>query len=300
MSKRLTTEIFIKRAKDKHGNKYDYTKTVYINKRTEVCITCPEHGEFYQIPYSHINGYSGCTTCNGRISVNEFIKQCKNIHNNKYNYSNVNYTGKRNKICIICPMHGKFHQIANDHLNGCGCIKCANVETLTTETFINKANVVHNNKYEYTKCNYINNRQHVVIICPEHGEFTQQPKAHLNRQGCPLCYNPSNGETSIRNYLIQNDIGFIQQHKFDGCKSKRKLPFDFYIPTNNILIEFDGIQHFKPINQFGGQLAYLTTIKHDILKTEYCTQYDIKLLRIPYWDIDNVESILQQSIFPTL
>ena len=197
MSKK-TTEEFIKDARKKHGNKYDYSKVVYVNNRTKVCIICPEHGEFWQVPFSHLQG-QGCPKCRNeatgerfRSSKEDFIKKAREKHGDKYDYSKVDYVGVLKKVCIICPKHGEFWQEANNHLRGQGCPKCngdkiRERQILSKEGFIKKARLVHGNKYDYSKVNYANNATKLCIICPKHGEFWQTPNGHLSGQGCPKC-----------------------------------------------------------------------------------------------------------------
>ena len=123
-TKKLTTEEFVRRAKQIHGNKYDYSKVEYINQSTKICITCPEHGEFWQLPSQHLSG-NGCSKCAGFCdSTEDFILKAKKIHGDKYDYSKVNYVSMRDKICIICPEHGEFWQYPFDHVNEHGCPKC--------------------------------------------------------------------------------------------------------------------------------------------------------------------------------
>ena len=125
-------EDFVKKSKRKHGNKYDYSKAVYVDWKTKVCIICPEHGEFWQKLNDHTNG-QGCPTCaheaNGerkRLSKEEFIKKARKVHGDKYDYSKVKYIGAHTKVCIICsePEHGEFWQTPNSHTKGRGCPKC--------------------------------------------------------------------------------------------------------------------------------------------------------------------------------
>ena len=221
MPKKLTTEEFIQKAIDKHGDKYDYSKVDYINNSTKVIIICKEHGEFKQIPNSHLTGY-GCNKCAQRnrcesqrfTSVN-FIKKAIAIHGDKYDYSKVNYINYHTKVIIICKEHGEFEQTPGGHLNGKnGCPKCVlgivaklqELRKLTNEEFIQKANSKHGNKYYYSKVNYIDNRTKLIIICKEHGEFEQVPNSHLSGHGCPKC------AICIRSELINlKTEGFIQK-----------------------------------------------------------------------------------------
>ena len=128
--KRKTKEYFVEKAKEIHGNKYDYSKVMYEKMANKVCIICPEHGEFWQTPLNHLNG-SGCPKCGyNKISVklksnaDEFVEKAKEIHGNKYDYSKIKYVNAHTKVCIICPEHGEFWQTPHDHLSGRGCPIC--------------------------------------------------------------------------------------------------------------------------------------------------------------------------------
>lgn len=128
---RKTTEQFITESKKIFGDKYDYSKTEYVNNKTNVCITCPEHGDFLINPQSHLKGSEGCKKCcKDKIGRNifktkdDFIEESKKIHGDKYDYSNVEYFGDKVKVCIICPKHGEFWQTPSHHISGEGCPKC--------------------------------------------------------------------------------------------------------------------------------------------------------------------------------
>lgn len=122
--RKLTTEEWIQKARAKHGDKYDYSQSVYVNSRTEVTIICPEHGPFIQRAGNHL--LYGCPKCAGNVAPTneEFIEQATKVHNGKYDYSKVDIKGAKDKITIICPIHGEFEQRYRDHLRGCGCNKC--------------------------------------------------------------------------------------------------------------------------------------------------------------------------------
>ena len=186
MATKLTTEEFIAKAREVHGDKYDYSRVNYVNAKTKVEIICPEHGSFWQTPTNHLNG-KGCPKCVGRIkTTEEFIKRAKAVHGDKYDYSRVNYVGATVKVEIICPEHGSFWQTPANHLNGKGCSKCVG-RNKTTEDFIKRAKAVHGTKYDYSKVVYSDSNQKVEIICPIHGSFWQRPTSHLKGNGCPKC-----------------------------------------------------------------------------------------------------------------
>ncbi|MDR0676616.1 MAG: DUF723 domain-containing protein, partial [Elusimicrobiota bacterium] len=179
--KRLSPEQFIKEANKIHNNFYDYSFVEYKNNKTKVKIICPIHGEFYTTPHNHLDKQSGCPKCRYdkvakklSLTIGKFIERANKVHNNKYNYSLVEYKNQNSIIKIICPIHGEFLQQAGIHLQGHGCPKCANeknglLKRLTQEEFIEKANKVHNNKYNYSLVNYETAFDNIKIICPVHG-----------------------------------------------------------------------------------------------------------------------------------
>lgn len=196
-------ERFIIKAKEKHGEKYDYSKVEYVDAHTKVCIICPIHGEFWITPNSHLNGCA-CPKCGGnkKSTTEEFIEKAKKVHGDKYDYSKVEYINAHTKVCIICPIHGEFYASPANHLRERGCPKCKTRKNLisnyvvsktmtvkhhTIETFVKKAKEVHGDKYDYSKVEYKDNKTKVCIICPKHGEFWQRPDNHLSGQGCKKC-----------------------------------------------------------------------------------------------------------------
>ena len=212
------SDNFIKRAKEVHGDKYDYSKVQYVNNHTKICIICPEHGEFWQSPKNHLKG-CGCQKCSGvyRLTTEEFIEKARKIHNNKYDYSMVEYKDSNTKICIICPEHGEFWQLPNNHLRGEGCILCRNEKMsidrkMDVTSFIEKARKIHNNKYDYSKVQYTNNHTKVCIICPEHGEFWQTPLNHSHKQGCPKCYKEK--KVKIKKVKIEKQKNTLTTEEF--------------------------------------------------------------------------------------
>jgi hypothetical protein len=267
--------------KNIHGNKYDYSKVEYINTNSKVIIICQIHGEFEQTPNNHKHG-QGCGRCNGKNKKNsELINEFKNVHGNKYDYSKVEYVNTRTKVKIVCPIHGEFEQTPNNHLSGQCCGRCNGNSVKTNEILINEFKNVHGNKYDYSKVEYTNAHTKIIIICPTHGEFEQTPNNHKHGNGCPIC-NESKGEREIREYLINKNINFIPQYKFDDCKNVLSLPFDFYLPDYNICIEYNGIQHYKPVEHFGGENGLIIRQKNDKIKMEYCYNNDIPFLIINY------------------
>lgn len=151
---------FIEKAREIHGDEYDYSNVKYINCKTKITITCKEHGDFKQTPHHHLMG-SGCMKCGIKktqlaktLTTNDFITKAELIHGKLYDYSSINYKKRSENVTIICKIHGKFEQKASEHLSGCGCKKCSKVYSPTTEEFIKNAIVKHGTKYNYSKTIY--------------------------------------------------------------------------------------------------------------------------------------------------
>ena len=160
---------------------------------------------------------------------------------------------------------------------------------LEKDDFVEKSNEIHNNFYDYFKSDFTTVASKVIIICPIHGDFPQTPNNHLKGVGCPTC-SSSKGEKKISKLLDDFGINYIKQKKFKDCKDKNCLSFDFYLPNHNIIIEYDGRQHFESFEIFGGYEKFLITKKHDEIKNEYCRNKNIKLIRISYKD--NINEII--------
>lgn len=281
---------FIWKAIQKHGYKYDYKKVAYKNNKTKVCIICPEHGEFWQVPNNHLHGY-GCSLCGYELtsiktkdSLCDFVEKAKKIHDNKYDYSKVSYVNSKTKICVICPEHGEFWQTPNIHLSNHGCVKCYDkIRNLSnksnTKDFIEKAKKVHGDKYDYSKTNYISVFEKIVIVCPKHGEFKQRPNDHLCGKGCMVC-SSSKLELQIKKALDNNNLKYIFQAKF---KWLGKLSLDFYLPYYNIAIECQGEQHFIPVD-FGNKgeeyakKQFIKIQQRDKIKYDKCLSNKINVL----------------------
>jgi len=189
------------------------------------------------------------------MSFQEFIERANKTHGlGKYDYSKITcFKNSKEKVCIVCPKHGEFWQIAGAHTIGIGCRRCASEKlakdrAMSQEEFINRANKIHNGKFDYSKVVYVNSIKKVCIICPSHGEFYQKPAIHLKTRGCPQC-RYSLGERAIISWLTKQSIEFDHFYSFPDLMSPNKTPleFDFCIKTPIFLIEFDGEQHFRPV-----------------------------------------------------
>jgi hypothetical protein len=233
---RYTNEEFISMAKKIHPeSNYDYSKTEYINSKTDIIIICKKlgHGEFQQTPSTHLKSKYGCPKCaiefnsnNSRYTNEEFISMAKEKHpQNNYDYSKTEFVNSNCYVIIICkkPGHGEFQQRAGNHLQCHGCPKCAiefnaDIRTRTTEQFIEETKKVHGeDTYDYSKTEYVNCKCYVTITCkkPGHGDFQQTPDSHLQGVGCPKCGK------------LKRGLGRLKPFK-DFVKEARLINGDFY------------------------------------------------------------------------
>ena len=196
---RLTQKEFIRKAKQVHGDKYNYSVTIFTRTADYVEIICPEHGLFTQRASNHLAG-RGCKKCSGVYMDTEyFIEKARKIHSDKYSYENVDYKYYSEKVEITCRIHGNFMQSPDSHLAGHGCSRCAGNYS-DREIFIEKSRQVHGDFYSYEKVDYINWVIKVEIICLEHGSFFQSPNNHQRGDRCPSCRR-SKGEEKIAKIL---------------------------------------------------------------------------------------------------
>ena len=304
---KMTQSEFIRKASELHNNKYDYSKVNYVNSRTKVCIICPNHGEFWQTPRVHLQGH-GCNKCtlqkrpqNKPITTEEFIKRSKIIYGDKYDYSKVEYTNANTPVCIICPKHGEFWIKPHYHTTGTGCKMCGIEKTpqrlgMGNDEFVKRSKIIHGDKYDYSKVNYVNNHTKVCIICPKHGEFWQIPKEHLNGCGCPVC-NSSHLENQVFNLLKNNGYTFEVEKTFDWLKNKYNLYLDFFIPKLNLAIECQGIQHFQQVRK-NDELEFEKRKQRDKYKYKLCKEHNIDIIYFsnlgidyPYDVIEDIEEL---------
>jgi hypothetical protein len=215
-------------------------------------------------------------------TFDEFVNKANNIFNFTYDYSKFVYVNNYTKGIIICPVHGEFLQKPKNHLNGQRCAGCTNNKKLNTDLFIEKANYIHENKYDYSQTSYVNGSTKIKISCPIHGLFEQKPNNHLySVQGCPIC-KESKGEKLIRSWLVKNKINFGSQFTIFGCKNKKSLVFDFAIFDDQQLvgmIEYNGENNYK-----------------DKIKREYCKEHNIPLMIVSYEEVTQLNTFLQEFV----
>lgn len=232
--RRLTNEQYISKCIEKHGDTYDYTKTVYKNSRVKVIVTCNTHGDFSILASAHLKG-KGCAWCAGnhKQDVTHFKKRARLIHGKLYSYKKSIYNGCMKNLIITCRTHGDFNQTPNQHYKGEGCPhygcryeKVSQKLRSNTETLISKSKEIHKDSDGNPKINYIhteygrNNLDKVWFTCIRHNySFRQTPDGHLNdKNGCPVCGKDYMFGKLEKLIEFSNDkYGF---NKFDFSKSE--------------------------------------------------------------------------------
>lgn len=302
----LTTEGFIKKAKDIWGERFSYEKTEYINSDTKVIVTCPIHGEFLTRPADFLRKH-GCPKCkndktsklnqNKRMTQEQFLERSFLLYGNLFSYENTRYINKRTKIVIHSNLLNEDFIVSPDNFFRAEfpakyrgeCVE--RKDSYTNEEFIRIAKLIRP-EYDYSKAEYKNLRTNIVAICPEHGEFEITPCNLLyNNEGCPNC-SCSKGESYIKNLLDCYKLQYKQQYPLEINEHKLKIDFCLFINNNIIFIEYNGRQHYEPVKYFGGEVQFKKQVERDNLLREYCKKHNITLLEykydIPFYKLHNI------------
>jgi len=301
---RYTRDMFIRKAERIYGKKYDYDGIVVRGCFDIVSVRCRKHGLFRIRANTFLGGKSQCPSCKKDELALDFLRRAEKTHGSKYNYDAVEYGGSRRKVVIVCPRHGQFRQTPSTHANGAGCPTCwKERRTRNTKQFIRDSRLVHGRKYGYSKADYRVYKK-ISIICPKHGVFLQLAQNHLSGQGCPEC-KCFKGEGMVSKILRKMGIQYEGQKTFRECRDKKYLPFDFYIPSKKMLIEFDGIQHFYPTSFSHDKSAvfrekcFRVVRRHDKIRNRFAREYGYRLVRVPYWRVNlknGVERFLKKYL----
>lgn len=191
MSKKLTTEQFIEKARLVHGDKYDYSRVEYVGNNTKVCIICPKHGEFWQTPHNHCHGQN-CPLCaleNKANTTEQFIEAARKVHGDRYDYSMTKYKDSKTKVEIICPVHGVFYQRPDTHLSGSVCPFCVREAKMNTlEYYIQLSIEKHGDKYDFSNATYLGATKEIEVRCKNCGNiFFITPSSLIKGRGCKMC-----------------------------------------------------------------------------------------------------------------
>lgn len=281
MPRKLTNEDYINRCKEKC---FDLPIEEYVNNSTKIKHKCSKCNNIYeQRPNNHLKG-QGCPLCGNnkkglsiKKTTKQYLQECKSKGLDLPIESYVNALTKIKHICIKGHI---YLQAPHDHLKGFGCSICSENKQKTPKEYYK---LCKSKGLDLPIEDYINNHTKIKHKCSKGHIYKQVPSDHLYGKGCPIC-RESHGEKYIRNYLDKNNINYIPQKRFHDLKDKTYLSYDFYLPKQNILIEYQGIQHYESIN-FKGNGKYSNLEKqqeHDKLKREYAKNNGYKLLELHY------------------
>lgn len=263
----------------------------YINTKTKITHRCKICGHEWLIKPTHILSGVGCPECKNvkereklRKTHKQYVDELSKINPDIYVADE--YVNARTKIAHMCKNCGcKWYTRPGDALKGKGCpdckgIKIGNKLRKTHQEYVRELFTI--SPYIEVLDEYIDAKTPITHRCKICGyEWLVKPNHTLCGHSCPKC-NQSIGERTISQWLFDNNIYFIPQYSFDECMDKLSLPFDFYLPYYNTCIEYDGEQHFRPVDFFGGEESFKVRQLHDQIKTDYCNTNNIYLLRIPY------------------
>lgn len=270
----------------------------YTGANNKTLIRCTECGyEWKAVPRSVIKSKHGCPKCGvGKVlrlkAQERFLSK---LDLNQYEFLEYN---SPLDVKVKCKKCGFIRHTTSDNILRFGCRRCASIKSteedrLTTEEFISRARKIHGDKYDYSKVNYYNWNTEVCIICPKHGEFWQRAGKHLGGHNCPICSETS-GEEAIRLALTNNNIPF----KKEKCMyiEGLKLRLDYYIEYNNkiFIVEYNGLQHYQPVEYFGGEEKFIKQQNRDKSLEQYCIDNNITLFIIKY--SDNLQEKIKECI----
>lgn len=268
----------------------------YTNTRTKIQVKCRNCNYIFDAtPGSLLLGH-GCSKCSHSYNKTqeEFVEELKQINPSVHVYGV--YKNSKTKIEVACTKCGhKWSSVPNALLAGKGCAKCAGIMRKTHEVFLIEMAKLHPEIIVLGK--YKNNRTKIHCKCTVCGfEFDSTPHSMITGgNGCRNC-KKSNGEKQIDSWLKDAGINHIREYRFDNCRDVKPLPFDFYLPDNKTVIEYDGAQHFESNDFFGGDSAFVKLQNHDKIKNDFCIKNGIKIIRIPYADFNNIKEILAREL----
>jgi hypothetical protein len=299
--KLMNHDEFVKKVYNLVGNEYEVIGT-YKKSSSKLKMKHNICNHTYEVkPNNFLNGRR-CPKCfkrNDKKSHEKFVEEVFNLVSNEYEVLS-EYKNSKTKIKMkhnICGTVYNVHPVS--FLGGCRCPKCAKNMKKTNDIFKKEIHDIVEDEYEVLE-DYINDATKIKFrhnLCGH--EWNISPNSFLKGTRCPFC-NCSKGEKKIKDFFDKNNVDYLPQYKFDDCKNKFSLPFDFAVidKQNNLmcLIEYDGIQHFEPVKHFGGNERFEVLKFLDSIKNEYCFINNIPLLRIPYWKFDNIEKELSSYL----
>lgn len=291
---RMSPDEFLLRCAETHGTTYDLSRVIYKGMSHKIEVICPTHGSFFPQASNFVAVGSGCPECGrervglkSRKPFSHYVVRGAKKHAGKYGYTGLFYKNSAAYLNLVCPEHGEFTQLAQSHLNGIGCEKCAR-PVYDTESFIKMATKVHGNKYDYSGVTYTDALEKVQIICAEHGEFWQSPTYHVNMgNGCPRCakVGPSKGQLEI--------LEFLRAHTevIDRFKIGRKEA-DIYLPEHNVAVEYHGL--------IWHSTKFATSPTRDFQKHKMFEKHGIRIIHIYQDEWECRRSIVEKLLLTAI
>jgi len=269
-----------------HKGLDSYEKTKFVNSRTKITVTCKKHGDYEISTGSYLTG-GRCTACGVEskyLTLSDLKIAIKKAHGNKYTYDWSTYVNSSNKMRIKCPKHGWFRQRVNTHIRGFGCSACgADSKRYSSSQVLAAIKSHFRDRYTYDKFVYVRDGDPVILTCKKHGDFSKVPNELVRGNGCTSC-KESKPERTMCNILMDNNIEYVQEHKLDG----KRYRYDIYLPKLNVLVELDGMHHYKPITHYGGEARFAYTQARDKEKNLLAKCHGIPLIRIAYTEFNTL------------
>lgn len=265
----------------------------YKDTKTPINVICPK-GHKWKVAFGHFKSNNcRCAECRKleKRYSQDFILET--LNNNGYRLNKIFIKNESTYVNITCPKghtyECSFESFKNKNNR---CRRCSGSHKHTIEEVKEFANQCD---YEVISDNYTNNKTHLIFKCPKDHIFPMRFDHFKSGSRCPFC-RESKGEKDVLKYLDKYNIKYIRQYRYEDCKDTRTLPFDFYLPDYNTCIEYDGELHYKAIDFYGGEEELKRQQNRDSIKTQYCKDNNIKLIRIPYWELKNINKILSENL----
>lgn len=301
MSRRKTTEEFSAEVHALTRGEY-VVMGRYINNKTKTTIRHVSCGnEYFVRPNDFLSSQSRCPFCYGNLKKThtQFVQEVKEATGDAFMVLGkyVNADTPVEVLHLVCGH--RFATIPDAFLRSRGCCSvCSGTKKKTTQGFVDEVIELVGDEYEVLG-EYVNSKTPIKMRHSKCGEtFHPIPNNFLKGSRCPRC-RESKGEKAIMEYLRQNNIEYMQQYKFRDCRWKAPLPFDFAVFSCGelvCLIEYDGELHYQAVDFYGGEEAHKLTLERDRIKTDYCRMRNIPLIRIPYWEYDNIQAHLDEKL----
>lgn len=272
----------------------------YKRSSEKLILKCPNGHEF-KMSYNQFKSGHRCSKCVNMKNAKQKMHSHEYIHERfeecGYKWIDGKYKNNLSKLTLKCPNGHEIEMTYGNFQQGKRCNTCVRKKNgVKLSLTIHEVKLFIEKKgYELMSKEYINNSTKLKIKCPKGHEFNMSYGNFQQGQRCPKC-NVSKGEHSIKETLNDLGINFIQHYKFDDCVFYRRLEFDFYIPSLNTIIEYDGIFHYSIIKGKSNFDDFVNGKIRDTVKNIYCENNGIKLIRIPYWDLDNIEKIIRTQL----